>query len=201
MDGETSTPWCDDVSCSGFNGRTYADEVFMGESQSGSSFLSPKHSHAVWKRRRRAYFDPSTTNEGKEVRALGRRLSLLDSPMRAYMDFRLAFGEEMAMSSHILASRRRLSKNISASPSTLFGPSESDVPVSVSKKKQHEDVVNGLNERCYMSLFERVIAEVERFVMCGEATPPLVQAALSNRFLGVGCEDKAANLDLVDQTF
>lgn len=138
----------------------------------------------------------SSSEELQRVRALEKRLIRVNSAIEPYLDFRLSFAEDMVRGSLILVNRRRLSKSLSASPSTLFGPSESEV--STSEKKQREDVVNDLNQRCYACLFERVASEVERVVMCEETTPSLGRMESFNRYTCVHRGDKVEALDLAN---
>ncbi|KAH9283617.1 Wee1-like protein kinase [Echinococcus granulosus] len=191
--GGVSTPLGADTSTT-----TFSDESAIDDSSTKAEFFSPKHDSSFWKRRRRSYINNYDSKSIQRIREIRKALGRVEIESKPYLDFRLRFAEDMAINSLILASRKRLSKSISASPSMLFGPCESEGLVSA--KKQREEVVNDLNQRCLLCLFERAASEVERFIMCEEATPPLVQTKFSNRYADVHYDGSSTDLDLMDHT-
>lgn len=189
-----------DTSISRVGGTTFGDGAVVNYSPFEASYSPPRRSGAFWKRRRRrSYVDTSKSEELQRIRALDKRLICVDSATKPYLDFRLGFADAMARSSLILVNRKRLSQRISANLSTLFDPRESGV--SASEKKEREDVVNDLNQRCHSCLFERVASEVEKIVMCEETTPLLMRIRWLNGYTSVHRGGKVADVDLVDRAF
>ncbi|KAL5110977.1 Wee1-like protein kinase 1-B [Taenia crassiceps] len=174
----------------------FSDGVVFDDSPVRRTSFSPRRNGAFWKRRRRSYVDTSDCDEIRRVKALEKRLFRVDSAARSYTYFRLSFAEDMARSSVMLISRKHLSKHLSANLSALFDPIEPDV--SACEKKQREDMLEDLKQRSHSCVFERVASEVERLVMCEEATPLSTRMKSLNRYASAHCDEKVAGLELVD---
>ncbi|KAL5966690.1 Wee1-like protein kinase 1-B [Taenia solium] len=178
---------------------TFGDDPFFDDSPVRVDFSSPRPGSSYWKRRRRNFVDPSTSKEIERIRALGERLSHANSAFKTYLGFRLSFAEDMTRGSLILLQRRQISRNVSVSSSVLFGATECDELAM--KRKQRTDLVDDLDQRCYARLSERVASEVEKHVMCEEATMALAQMKSCNRYASVHCDGKARHADLLDHAW
>lgn len=136
----------------------------------GCSYTNEKHGNV----------DILGSTELNQIKRVKGEIFHISADINSYLEYRLNYAEDMATCAIAIAERKERSRRISASSSALFGTSETSRLAS--ERKQREDMINSLNKRCYATLYERAISEVEKIAACRSLSQVWPQVTVSNRY-------------------